>query len=50
MAVEWRLEDENLHIDVDIPPTATATVSLPDGRRLEAGPGRFQATARNVPS
>ncbi|MEU5107571.1 MULTISPECIES: family 78 glycoside hydrolase catalytic domain [unclassified Streptomyces] len=50
IAVEWRLEGENLHIDVDIPPTATATVILPDGRRLEAGPGRFQATGRNVPS
>ncbi|MEU5647104.1 family 78 glycoside hydrolase catalytic domain [Streptomyces milbemycinicus] len=49
IAVEWRLEGDNLHIDVEVPPTATATIVLPDGEELTVGPGRFRATGRHHP-
>jgi hypothetical protein len=42
IAVEWRTEGDTLHITVDVPPTTTATVVLPDGEELTAGPGRSQ--------
>ncbi|MFI5799946.1 family 78 glycoside hydrolase catalytic domain [Streptomyces sp. NPDC051677] len=42
IAVEWRTDGDTLHLTVDVPPTSTATVVLPDGKELTAGPGRFQ--------
>ncbi len=41
IAVEWRTEDDELHITVDVPPTTSATVLFPDGEKLPLGPGRF---------
>ncbi|MFD4508583.1 family 78 glycoside hydrolase catalytic domain [Streptomyces sp. NPDC058457] len=40
IAVEWRTEGDELHVSVDVPPTSTATVILPDGVETELGPGR----------
>jgi alpha-L-rhamnosidase len=38
-AVAWRIEDDALHVDVDVPPNTTATVILPDGQTREIGSG-----------
>ncbi|MFE2993022.1 alpha-L-rhamnosidase C-terminal domain-containing protein [Streptomyces sp. NPDC059262] len=43
ITVEWRTEDGELHLAVDVPPTTRATVVLPDGEELTADPGRFTA-------
>ena len=37
IAVSWRLEDETLKLEVTIPPNTTATLTLPEGYRLEEG-------------
>lgn len=42
--VAWRLDGERLHVEVDVPPGATAIVVLPD-RQEEAGPGRHTLEA-----
>ena len=39
-AVAWRIEDAQFLLDVEIPPNATATVTLPDGSSSEMGSGR----------
>ncbi|MEV6699495.1 alpha-L-rhamnosidase C-terminal domain-containing protein [Streptomyces sp. NPDC051453] len=44
IAVEWRTEDGSLPITVDVPSTCTATIVLPDGEEMAAGPGRFQSS------
>ncbi|MFF7656251.1 family 78 glycoside hydrolase catalytic domain [Streptomyces sp. NPDC007983] len=44
IAVEWHAEGDALYITVDVPPTCTATVVLPDGKELTVGPGRFQSS------
>ncbi|WP_330280446.1 MULTISPECIES: family 78 glycoside hydrolase catalytic domain [unclassified Streptomyces] len=43
ISVEWRTEGSELHLAVDVPPTATATLIFPDGEELATGPGRFTA-------
>ncbi|MFG2260718.1 alpha-L-rhamnosidase [Streptomyces mirabilis] len=43
IAVEWHTEDGELHLTVDVPPTAIATLVFPDGKELTVGPGRFTA-------
>lgn len=40
IAVEWRIQDGELDLTVEVPPTSTATVVLPDGEQLTVGPGR----------
>ncbi|MGW3132310.1 family 78 glycoside hydrolase catalytic domain [Streptomyces sp. NPDC001123] len=40
IAVEWRTERDELHVTVDVPPTSTATVILPDSAETPLGPGR----------
>ncbi|MFJ9180561.1 family 78 glycoside hydrolase catalytic domain [Streptomyces sp. NPDC102360] len=42
IAVDWHTENDALHLTVDVPPTCTATVVLPDGKELTTGPGRFR--------
>jgi alpha-L-rhamnosidase len=37
--VHWRLDDDASTVDVDVPPTVTATVDLPGREPVEAGPG-----------
>ncbi|WP_307807381.1 family 78 glycoside hydrolase catalytic domain [Naasia sp. SYSU D00948] len=41
IAVDWRLEDDQLSITVDVPAGSSAAVVFPDGERHTAGPGRF---------
>jgi alpha-L-rhamnosidase len=36
----WRIARGTLHLTVDIPPSTTATVRLPDGTETEIGPGQ----------
>ena len=38
-AVAWRIEDEQLHVEVRVPTGATGVVSLPDGREFEVAAG-----------
>ncbi len=40
VSVSWRIERETFTLDVEIPPNATATVTLPDGTATEIGSGR----------
>ncbi|ASQ93497.1 family 78 glycoside hydrolase catalytic domain [Streptomyces sp. 11-1-2] len=40
IVVEWCIQGGELDISVDVPPTSTATVVLPDGKEATAGPGR----------
>ena len=41
----WRREGRRFHLDIEVPPGATATVVLPDGARLpEVGPGSHTFT------
>ncbi|MET7518457.1 family 78 glycoside hydrolase catalytic domain [Streptomyces sp. NPDC005480] len=40
IAVEWHIQDGELDLTVEVPPTSTATVVLPDGEQLTVGPGR----------
>ena len=35
IAVSWRLEGETLRLEVTVPPNTTATLTLPEGYRLE---------------
>lgn len=48
IAVEWRTRGEELDITVDVPPTSTATVVLPDGEEVTVGPGRSQIIRQQV--
>ncbi|GGK59599.1 family 78 glycoside hydrolase catalytic domain [Streptomyces flaveus] len=43
IAVNWALDDGTFRIDVDVPPGSTATVVLPDGTAIPAGPGPVHA-------
>lgn len=43
IAVEWRIEGRDIRISADIPVATTALVIFPDGTRVDAGPGRFDA-------
>lgn len=45
VAVAWRLEGDGFALDVEIPPNATATVTLPDGVVERVGSGRRSFTA-----
>ncbi|MGD6741751.1 family 78 glycoside hydrolase catalytic domain [Streptomyces sp. BH106] len=40
ITVEWRTSVDQLDLTVDVPPTSTATVVLPDGTERTVGPGR----------
>ncbi|MFF4117591.1 family 78 glycoside hydrolase catalytic domain [Streptomyces sp. NPDC001714] len=40
ISVEWRTEGDELHVTVDVPPTSTATVILPDSAETPLGPGQ----------
>ena len=40
IAVSWRTGAAGLELDLTVPPASSAEVSLPDGTRAEAGPGR----------
>jgi alpha-L-rhamnosidase len=40
IAVSWHLDGGELVIDVDVPPGTRAQIVFPDGRRVDAGPGR----------
>ena len=50
VAVEWRVVEGRLEVDVTVPDGVTAEVDLPDGRtgRLTAGRHRLTATARTA--
>ncbi|HVV36393.1 MAG TPA: family 78 glycoside hydrolase catalytic domain [Acidimicrobiales bacterium] len=38
-SVAWRLEGDQLHVDVEVPPNTSATVMLPDGSTQRVGSG-----------
>ncbi|MEU1161614.1 family 78 glycoside hydrolase catalytic domain [Streptomyces sp. NPDC005921] len=42
--VGWTRDGRHFALDVEIPPTTTATVVLPDGTTLDRGPGRHRFT------
>ncbi|MFC4785641.1 family 78 glycoside hydrolase catalytic domain [Nocardioides sp. MAHUQ-72] len=46
VAVAWRLEDEDLALEVTVPPGCSAEVVLPDGTTTTAGPGDHELRAR----
>ncbi|MEU6375840.1 family 78 glycoside hydrolase catalytic domain [Streptomyces sp. NPDC046909] len=39
ITVEWRMEDDDLHLTVDVPPACTAAVVLPGSDDVTVGPG-----------
>ena len=41
----WRQDDETFSLDVEIPPSVTATVVMPSGETHEIGSGRRSFTA-----
>lgn len=43
IAVEWRVADGVLRLEVEVPPGSTATLRLPDGGTVPVGPGRHTA-------
>ncbi|WP_454853799.1 family 78 glycoside hydrolase catalytic domain [Promicromonospora soli] len=43
IAVEWRMADGVFRLEVDVPPGSIATLRLPDGGSVHAGPGRHAA-------
>ncbi|MEV6493035.1 family 78 glycoside hydrolase catalytic domain [Actinoplanes sp. NPDC051633] len=47
--VSWRISDA-FHLHVTVPPGTTADIVLPDGRHLEAGPGRHTHRSEGVTS
>ncbi|MCX5085681.1 alpha-L-rhamnosidase [Streptomyces sp. NBC_00401] len=47
IGVEWRVHDGELSLVVDVPPTSTATVVLPDGEQLTLNPGRSQISRQH---
>ncbi|WP_457100854.1 family 78 glycoside hydrolase catalytic domain [Microbacterium sp. P5_E9] len=40
--VEWRIEDDELHISADIPAATSARIVFPDGTVAQAGPGTYR--------
>ena len=42
VAVAWRRDGAELHLSVDLPPKATATVVLPDGTAAEVAAGHHE--------
>ncbi|MET7663693.1 family 78 glycoside hydrolase catalytic domain [Streptomyces sp. NPDC005463] len=45
IAVDWRTEGDALHLTVEVPLTCTATIVLPNGKELTAGPGQFRTSS-----
>ena len=39
IATDWRIEGGQFHLETMIPPNTTAVIAMPDGSRLEVGPG-----------
>ncbi|WP_447648137.1 family 78 glycoside hydrolase catalytic domain [Microbacterium forte] len=50
IAVEWRIEGEELSIEAEIPAGTTATVAFPDGSTHTARPGSFAGRGRTSTS
>ena len=46
VAVAWRLEGEDLVLDLVVPPGCAAEVELPDGTSTTAGPGEHELRSR----
>jgi alpha-L-rhamnosidase len=44
VAVDWRLEDADLRLDVELPDGVTGLVRLPDGTERELAGGRHTIT------
>ena len=44
--VAWRIGGEELGVEVTVPAGTTAEIVLPDGRRIEAGPGKHSLPCR----
>lgn len=42
--VEWRLQGDRLHVEVEVPAGTRGVVEFPDGEHHEVGPGRFEAS------
>jgi len=49
-SIRWVREDSDLTITVEVPPATTGLVVLPNGERVEVGPGshRFETTCRSA--
>ena len=46
----WRQADGELHLEVEIPPNVTATVTVPGGETVDVGSGRHVFTAASPPA
>lgn len=46
IAVEWKTNNKIFTIDVCVPPSSTASISLPDGQKFELGPGSHSLSCR----
>ncbi|KUO09521.1 hypothetical protein AQJ58_24490 [Streptomyces sp. DSM 15324] len=44
IASRWRISDGRFHLTVQVPPGTTATVTMPDGRVFDVGPGEHHET------
>ncbi|MDC0770807.1 alpha-L-rhamnosidase C-terminal domain-containing protein [Streptomyces sp. HD] len=44
IASRWRVSDGCFHLTVTVPPGTTATVTMPDGRVFDVGPGEHHET------
>ncbi|MFC4983229.1 alpha-L-rhamnosidase [Streptomyces atroolivaceus] len=45
--IAWKLTGSRFQLDLEVPPTSSATVILPDGRRGTRGPGRHRLTCES---
>ncbi|MCK9931694.1 glycoside hydrolase family 78 protein [Frankia sp. Mgl5] len=45
----WRLDGDQIHLTVTVPPGTTAEILLPDGTRVASGPGRWMGSCPAVP-
>jgi alpha-L-rhamnosidase len=46
VAVEWQVDDDRFEVEVRVPPTSSATITLPDGTRTDVGAGVHHRAAR----